>query len=357
MVCGRARRTARHVRGVPRSQARATTSSTTTTCCSGGRRCPHPAAAPHAAIAVRPRARRRVPGHQRAAIRSPVRAGVGGRRSLPSATTRRRSTASAPRRMRNILEFPTRVRRRARRRARAQPPVDAADPARHQRGHRSDGRAPRQALWSTRPDGPPAVARVVDDEGAQVDVVPRDLAHCEARRSRCTNRRCCSAPPTTAICSSSSSAARRIPYVKYGGLRFLEAAHVKDLLCVLRIVENPNDELAWFRVLQLLDGIGPATGRVLAVTGATSPKTTCPKPALRCCSRSTTRGTSTGGRARVPPVEASAGVARRPGRRALSRDRRARLADLDELTKAASHAPSLERFLTDLVARPAVGHR
>ena len=52
-------------------------------------------------------------------------------------------------------------------------------------------------------------------------------------------------------------ARRNIPYHKYGGLRFLEAAHVKDLVAFLRLLENPRDELAWFRVLQLLDGIGP----------------------------------------------------------------------------------------------------
>ncbi len=52
---------------------------------------------------------------------------------------------------------------------------------------------------------------------------------------------------------------RNIPYHKYGGLRFLEAAHVKDLVAFLRLLENPRDELAWFRVLQLIDGIGPTT--------------------------------------------------------------------------------------------------
>ena len=57
---------------------------------------------------------------------------------------------------------------------------------------------------------------------------------------------------------------RNIPYHKYGGLRFLEAAHIKDLLAVLRILENPRDEMAWFRIVQLFDGIGPATAaRVL----------------------------------------------------------------------------------------------
>jgi DNA helicase-2/ATP-dependent DNA helicase PcrA len=52
---------------------------------------------------------------------------------------------------------------------------------------------------------------------------------------------------------------RNIPYHKYGGLRFLEAAHVKDLVSFLRVVENPTDEIAWFRIMQLIEGIGPAT--------------------------------------------------------------------------------------------------
>jgi DNA helicase-2/ATP-dependent DNA helicase PcrA len=54
---------------------------------------------------------------------------------------------------------------------------------------------------------------------------------------------------------------RDIPYVKYGGLKFMEAAHVKDVLSVLNWAENPRNDLAAFRVLQLLDGIGPATAR------------------------------------------------------------------------------------------------
>ena len=52
---------------------------------------------------------------------------------------------------------------------------------------------------------------------------------------------------------------RNIPYVKYGGLKFLEAAHVKDLLSILKWAENPKNEVAAFRVLKLLPGMGPAT--------------------------------------------------------------------------------------------------
>jgi DNA helicase-2/ATP-dependent DNA helicase PcrA len=56
-------------------------------------------------------------------------------------------------------------------------------------------------------------------------------------------------------------ARRNIPFVKYGGLKFVEAAHVKDLLSILRWAENPRDAIAAFRTLQLLPGIGPATAR------------------------------------------------------------------------------------------------
>lgn len=52
---------------------------------------------------------------------------------------------------------------------------------------------------------------------------------------------------------------RNIPYVKYGGLKFLEAAHVKDVLAILRWADNPRNRIAAFRVLQLLPGIGPGS--------------------------------------------------------------------------------------------------
>ena len=54
---------------------------------------------------------------------------------------------------------------------------------------------------------------------------------------------------------------RRIPFIKYGGLRYLEAAHVKDLLAAFRLVDNARDEMAWFRLFQLMPGVGPAKAR------------------------------------------------------------------------------------------------
>ena len=66
---------------------------------------------------------------------------------------------------------------------------------------------------------------------------------------------------------------RNIPFVKFGGLRFLEASHVKDVLSILRWIENPRGRLAGFRALRLLPGVGPAiaTRWLDALDGATDP--------------------------------------------------------------------------------------
>lgn len=54
---------------------------------------------------------------------------------------------------------------------------------------------------------------------------------------------------------------RDIPFRKYGGLKFLEAGHVKDLLALLRLADNPKNEIAAFRVFQMVSGVGPASAR------------------------------------------------------------------------------------------------
>jgi len=69
---------------------------------------------------------------------------------------------------------------------------------------------------------------------------------------------------------------RGIPFVKYGGLKLAEAAHIKDVIAYLKVLENPRDVVAWNRILQLLDGIGPKTaGRIIEwVQGAEAPRYT-----------------------------------------------------------------------------------
>ncbi|HVX41100.1 MAG TPA: ATP-dependent helicase [Gemmatimonadaceae bacterium] len=56
---------------------------------------------------------------------------------------------------------------------------------------------------------------------------------------------------------------RKIPFEKWGGIKFLEAAHVKDVLAFLRVLENPRDEVSWYRILMLMPGIGDVTARAI----------------------------------------------------------------------------------------------
>jgi DNA helicase-2/ATP-dependent DNA helicase PcrA len=58
--------------------------------------------------------------------------------------------------------------------------------------------------------------------------------------------------------------ARNIPFRKFGGIRFVEAAHVKDVCAILKIAINPTDTAAWFRILQFFEGVGPKTAQKIA---------------------------------------------------------------------------------------------
>ena len=119
----------------------------------------------------------------------------------------------------------------------------------------------RKRLFSDKPSGERPQLVLAADEGVQVEyVVERVLDHREAgidlRRQAVLFR---SGHHSDLL--EVELVRRGIPFVKYGGLKFLEASHVKDVLCVLRWIENPRDAVAAFRVLQLLPGIGPATAR------------------------------------------------------------------------------------------------
>ena len=153
---------------------------------------------------------------------------------------------------------------------------------------------------------------------------------------------------------------RNIPYVKFGGLRFLEAAHVKDLLSLLRWAENPRGRMAGFRVAQLLPGIGPATAARLMDAMSASPQ---PLQALRefkpgAAAQEEWRGFADTYAALCDPGlkwPADADLALRWYGSQLERlydDARVRRADLDQLLRIASGYPSRERFLTELTLDP-----
>ena len=142
------------------------------------------------------------------------------------------------------------------------------------------GHSSGNVLVSTRPAGRLPVLRTCGDEGDEAaQVADRVLQHrdegVELHRQAVLFR-----AAWHADLLELELARRDIPYVKYGGLKFLEAAHVKDLLALLRVLENPWDELAWGRTWRLLDGVGPATAarlndqlgvRAGADTGAPTP--------------------------------------------------------------------------------------
>jgi DNA helicase II / ATP-dependent DNA helicase PcrA len=159
-------------------------------------------------------------------------------------------------------------------------------------------------------------------------------------------------------------AARGIPYVKYGGLRFTEAAHVKDFLAAARIVENPADDLAWFRVLRLHEGIGPVLARrVIEVLQLTEPQ-----PLLRWADASqalpqrhaATVDATVGQLAQAAETErtadrAAAILAALHGPLAARYpDAAMRFADLERLADAAASSPSLHDALVALALDPPV---
>jgi DNA helicase-2/ATP-dependent DNA helicase PcrA len=116
-------------------------------------------------------------------------------------------------------------------------------------------------LWSARDGGQKPELITCRDEAHQDEaIIERILAHYEEGiplREQAVLFRAASHSNSLELALSR----KNIPFVKYGGLRFLEAAHVKDLINYLRLLENPADQLAWFRILQLIEGVGPKTAQ------------------------------------------------------------------------------------------------
>jgi DNA helicase II / ATP-dependent DNA helicase PcrA len=161
--------------------------------------------------------------------------------------------------------------------------------------------------------------------------------------------------------------ARKIPYVKFGGLRFTDTAHVKDFLAAARILANPADELAWFRLLRLHEGVGPVHAR--RVLDALAPDPDSWERAAEVVGLAPARSrralTATVGRladaAQQPAAQQLAAAQAAavlalldPLIRARYPDAPARLADLQRLADAAAAQPSLHDALAELTLDPPV---
>ncbi|WP_341892294.1 ATP-dependent helicase [Variovorax sp. YR752] len=151
---------------------------------------------------------------------------------------------------------------------------------------------------------------------------------------------------------------RGIPFVKFGGLRFLEAAHVKDLLSVLRWVQNPRGRLAGYRVVQMIPGLGAASARRLldAIAAADDPlqalHTFKPPAAAAADWRGWLAAHEALREAGWPAAIAQARRWYEPHLERLHEDATIRRADLAQLERLAAQYPSRERFLAELTLDP-----
>ena len=156
-------------------------------------------------------------------------------------------------------------------------------------------------------------------------------------------------------------ARRRIPFVKYGGLQFLEAAHIKDLLAVLRWADNLRNTVAAFRVLQLLPGMGPVHARrcierLDAESGSLEALKSFAPPQAVAPDYTRLQGLL---RTLTDPQRQWPGQVRlvrewyQPHLERIYEHVHTRVGDLDQLEQLSAQYPSRERFITELTLDPA----
>lgn len=153
---------------------------------------------------------------------------------------------------------------------------------------------------------------------------------------------------------------RNIPFVKFGGLKFLDSAHVKDVLAALRFAENPRDRVAGFRVLQLMPGIGPTTAAQVIDTMEAALDPAMGLAAAKVPHRAEADWPAfialfTDLRSRSAAWPADLERVRLwydPHLDRIREDGEARRADLMQLEQIAAGYPSRERFLTELTIDP-----
>ena len=125
-----------------------------------------------------------------------------------------------------------------------------------------------KTLWTDRPAGAlPLLVTVADDADQARFVATRVLANREAGASLKSQAVLFRASHHSAALELELTR-RNVPFVKYGGLKFLDAAHVKDAVALMRFAENPRDRVAGFRVAQLLPGVGPKIAETIVAAAA-----------------------------------------------------------------------------------------
>ncbi len=214
-------------------------------------------------------------------------------------------------------------------------------------------------LWTDRKHGAPPALVTVADEADQARFVATALL---------ANREKGAALKSQAVLfrASHHSAAleleltrRNIPFVKFGGLKFLDAAHVKDALALMRFAENPRDRIAGFRVAQLLPGVGPKIAETIVSAAAADDgfeamaKLTLPARAREGFAAFAELMRRLAARASPWPGELADAVAWLSPRLDMRYDDASiRMNDLEALERIAASFPTRERFLSDLALDP-----
>ncbi|MGE0595910.1 MAG: ATP-dependent helicase [Hyphomonadaceae bacterium] len=143
---------------------------------------------------------------------------------------------------------------------------------------------------------------------------------------------------------------RDIPFVKFGGLKFLEAAHVKDFLALLRWAQNPGDRLAGFRVLQLVPGVGPA--RAARILDAPLDEAQAPPGGGEIWDGLRALLAELRGASAWPGELDRVALWYEPVMEATYEDARVRRGDIDQLKRIGATSPARRSFLTDLTLDP-----
>jgi DNA helicase-2/ATP-dependent DNA helicase PcrA len=216
-----------------------------------------------------------------------------------------------------------------------------------------------KTLRTERPHGPlPQLIAVADDADQARFVAARVLANRETGASLKSQAVLFRASHHSAALELELTR-RNVPFVKYGGLKFLDAAHVKDAVALMRFAENPRDRIAGFRVSLLMPGVGPKIAESIIAAAAvddgfvTMAALAPPARARAGFPAFANLMRRLASRAAPWPAEIADAVAwLSPLLESRYDDARVRMGDLEALERIAAGFPSRERFLSELALDP-----
>ncbi len=216
-------------------------------------------------------------------------------------------------------------------------------------------------LWTAREGGGRPILATCRDEDEQTQYLCERILEHREQGTALTHQAVLFRAQHHSMALEMELSRRNVPFVKYGGLRFVEMAHVKDLVAFLRLAENPRDAMAGLRVLGLIPGIGPKTaaalGQALAAAGgdfAAWSDAHVPEPARAAWPAvvELLRTLASAGPGDVPAQVHAVRSVYGPLLERRYDNVKARLSDLEQIEALASRAADRAQFLAELVLDP-----